>query len=133
MEVLQLSVSKRRINSSSSRSEKLCSRSINNSRRSLGKLCLSSSYNMRISNKQNSSLSSIRRRSEGNLPLSIRCNMYNNLCNRRRRSLGNLHCKKGTRPPRSNDEILNYITRTEQECPKYKPGAPMLPGCMLAS
>jgi hypothetical protein len=50
---------------------------------------------MRISNRRNSSPSS-RRRSTGNLPLSSRCNKYNNLCNRRR--LGNLHCRRGTRP-----------------------------------
>jgi hypothetical protein len=73
------------------------SRSVDNSRRSPGKLHLSSSCNMRISNKRNSSLSSSRRRSADNLPLSSRCNMYNSLCNRRRSS-GNLHCKRGTRP-----------------------------------
>jgi hypothetical protein len=130
MEVLQLSVSKRRLNSSSSRSAKLhsrsidnnrkrspgklrlssscnlrimnrrisnlsSSRSVDNSRRSPGKLHLSSSCNMRISNRRNSSLSS-GRRSTGNLPLSSRCNKYISLCNRR--SLGNLHCKRGTRP-----------------------------------
>jgi hypothetical protein len=129
MEVLQLRVSKRRLNSSS-RSAKLCSwsvdnnrrrspgklclsssnnlriinrrnsnlsssRSVDNNRRSLGKLRLSSSCNMRISNIQNSSLSS-RRRSAGNLPLSSRCNKYSSLYNRR--SLGNLHCRRGTRP-----------------------------------
>jgi hypothetical protein len=52
---------------------------------------------MRISNRQNSSLSSRRRRSVGNLPLSSKCNMYNILCNRRR-SPDNLHCRRGTRP-----------------------------------
>jgi hypothetical protein len=53
---------------------------------------------MRINNKRNNNLSS-RRRSAGNLPLSSRCNMYNTLCNRRRRrSPDNLHCKRGTRP-----------------------------------
>jgi hypothetical protein len=54
MEVLQLSVSKRRLNSSSSRSRsaKLHSRSVdNNQRRSLGKLCLSNSFNLRIINR----------------------------------------------------------------------------------
>jgi hypothetical protein len=131
MEVLQLSVSKRRLNSSSSRSAKLrsrsvdnsrrrslgklrlsssctlrisnrrnsglsSSRSVDNSRRSLGKLRLSSNCNMRISNRRNSSLSSSRRRSAGNLPLSSKCNKYNNHCNRR--SPGNLHCRRGTRP-----------------------------------
>jgi hypothetical protein len=132
MEVLQLSVSKRRLNSSSSsRSVKLhnrsvdnsrrrspsklrlsssCnlmiinrrnsnlsgSRSVDNSRRSPSKLRLSSSYNMRISNKRNSSLSSSRRRSAGNLPLRSRCNKYNSLFNRR--SPGNLHYRRGTRP-----------------------------------
>jgi hypothetical protein len=132
MEVLELSVSKRRLNSSdnSSSSAKLrsrsvdnnrrrssgklrlssscnlriinrrnsslsSSRSVDNSRRSPDKLCLSSSCNMRISNRRNSSLSS-RRRSAGNLPLSSRCNKYSSLCNRR--SPGNLHCRRGTRP-----------------------------------
>jgi hypothetical protein len=63
MKVLQFSVSKRRLNSSSSgnRSAKLCSRSVdNNRRRSLGKLRLSSSCNLRIINRRNSSLSSSR-------------------------------------------------------------------------
>jgi hypothetical protein len=130
MEVLQLSVSKTRLNSSSSRSAKLrsrsvdnkgkrspgklrlssscnlriinirnnslsSSRSVNNSRRSPGKLRLSSSCNMRISNRRNRSLSS-RRRSAGNLPLSSTCNKYSSLYNRR--SPGNLHCRRGTRP-----------------------------------
>jgi hypothetical protein len=60
MEVLQLSVSKRRLNSSSSssRSAKLHSRSVDNSRRkSPGKLHLSRSCNLRISNRRNNSLS----------------------------------------------------------------------------
>jgi hypothetical protein len=63
MEVLQLSVSKIRLNnnSSNSRSAKLHSRSVdNNRRRSPGKLCLSSSCNLRIINRGNSSLSSSR-------------------------------------------------------------------------
>jgi hypothetical protein len=68
--------------------------SVDNSRRIPGKLRLSSSCNMRISNKRNRSLSS--RRSAGNLPLSSRCNKYSSLCNRR--SPGNLHCRRGTRP-----------------------------------
>jgi hypothetical protein len=81
MEVLQLSVSKRRLNSSSNRSEKLHSRSVdNNRRRSLGKLRLSSSCNLRIINRRNNSLSSSRnvdnsRRSPGKLRLSSRCNL----------------------------------------------------------
>jgi hypothetical protein len=134
MEVLQLSVSKRRLNSSSSssrsaklhnrsvynnrrrspgklrliissccnlriinrRNNSLCSsRSVDNSRRSPGKLRLSSSSNMRISNRRHGSLSS-RRRSAGNLPLSSRCNKYNNHCNRK--SPGSLHYRRGTRP-----------------------------------
>jgi hypothetical protein len=74
MEVLQLSVSKRRLNNSSSsnRSAKLHSRSVHNNRRwSPRKLCLSCSCNLRIINKRNSSLSSSRsvdksRRSPGN-------------------------------------------------------------------
>jgi hypothetical protein len=131
MEVLQLSVSKRRLNNSK-RSAKLRNRSVGNSqRRSPGKLCLSSSCNsmisyrrnnslsssrsidnsrrspcklrlrsscnMRISNRRNNSLSSSRRRSSGNLPLSNRCNKYSSLYNRRR-SPGNLHWRRGTRP-----------------------------------
>jgi hypothetical protein len=68
---------------------------------------------MRISNRRNSSLSS-RRRSTGSLPLSSRCNKYNRLCNRR--SPGNLHCRRGTRPG-------NLCLKVR---PKYKPGAPML-------
>jgi hypothetical protein len=64
MEVLQLSVSKRRLNSSSnssSRLGKLHSRSVdNNQRRSPGKLRLSSSCNLRIINRRNGSLSSSR-------------------------------------------------------------------------
>jgi hypothetical protein len=51
---------------------------------------------MMISNRQNSSLSSRRRRSASNLPLSSRCNKYNSLCNRK--SPGKLHCRRGTRP-----------------------------------
>jgi hypothetical protein len=77
MEVLQLSVSKRRLNSSSSsRFAKLRSMSVdNNRRRSQSKLHLSSSYNLRIINRRNSSLSSSRsvddnRRSTGKLRLS---------------------------------------------------------------
>jgi hypothetical protein len=99
MEVLQLSVSKRRrnSNSSSSRSAKLHSRSVDNSRRSPGKLHLSSNCDMRISNKQNSNLSSSSSRRTDNLSLSSWCNMYNSLCNRRR-SPCNLHCRKGTKP-----------------------------------
>jgi hypothetical protein len=127
MEVLQHSVTKRRLNSSSRWSIKLCSRSVDNCRRrSLGKLCLSSSCNLRIINRRNSSLSSSRsidnsrrspgklrlsnmrisnrrnislsssRRSAGNLHLSSRCNKYNSLFNRR--SPGNLHCRRGTKP-----------------------------------
>jgi hypothetical protein len=97
MEVLQLGVSKRRFNSSSSsRSTKLRSRSVdNNRRRSPSKLRLSSSCNLRIINRRNSSLSSSRR-SAGNLPLRSRCSKYISLCNRR--SLGNLHCRRGTMP-----------------------------------
>jgi hypothetical protein len=61
MEALQLSVSKRRLNSSSSRSAKLYSGSVdNNRRRSPGKLRLSNSCNLRIINRRNSSLTSSR-------------------------------------------------------------------------
>jgi hypothetical protein len=102
MEVLQLSVSNRRLNSSSRRSAKLRSRSVDNSRRrSPGKLRLSSSCYLRIINRRNSSLSSNRsvdnsRRSLGKLHLSSSCNMRisnrrsSNLSSRRRRSVDNL-------------------------------------------
>jgi hypothetical protein len=56
---------------------------------------------MRISNRRNNNLSSNRRRSTCNLPLSSRCNMYSSLYNRRRRSPGNLHYRRGTRPGNS--------------------------------
>jgi hypothetical protein len=92
MEVLQLSVSKRRLNSSNSnRSAKLHSRSVdNNRRRSPGKLRLSSSCNLRIINRRNSSLSSSRsidnsKRSPNKLRLSSSCNMR--ISNRRSSSL----------------------------------------------
>jgi hypothetical protein len=81
MEVMHLSVSKRRLNSSSSTSAKLHSRSVDNKqRRSPGKLRLSSSCNLRIINRRNISLSSSRsvdnsRRSPGKLHLSSSCNM----------------------------------------------------------
>jgi hypothetical protein len=83
MEVMELSVSKRRLNSScsSSISAKLHSRSVDNNRgRSLGELRLSSSCNLRIINRRNSSLSSSRsidnnKRSLGKLCLSSSCNM----------------------------------------------------------
>jgi hypothetical protein len=103
MEVLQLSVSKRRLNGSSrsNRSAKLHSWSVdNNRRRSPDKLRLSSSCNLMIVNRRNSSLSSSRsvdnsRRSPGKLCLSSSCNMR--ISNRRnsglsskRRSAGNL-------------------------------------------
>jgi hypothetical protein len=102
MEVLQLIVSKRRLNSSSSnRSAKLHSRSVdNNRRRSPGKLRQSSSCNLRIINRRNSSLSSSRsvnnnRRSPDKLRLSSSCNMRisnrrNSSLSSRRRSAGNL-------------------------------------------
>jgi hypothetical protein len=88
MEVLQLSVSKRRLNSSSSnRSAKLHSRSVDNNRRSPGKLRLSSCCNLRIINRRNSILSSSRsvdnsRRSRGKLRLSSSCNKYMRISNR---------------------------------------------------
>jgi hypothetical protein len=83
MEVLQLSVSKRRLNSSnnSSRSAKLRSRSVDNiRRRSPGKLRLSSSCNLRTINRRNITLSSSRsinnnRRSPGKLRLNSSCNL----------------------------------------------------------
>jgi hypothetical protein len=103
MEVLQLSVSNRRLNNSrsSSRAAKLCNRSIDNSRRrSPGKLHLSSSCNLRISIRRNNSLFSSRsidhsRRSPGILRLSSSCNMRisnrrNGILSSSRRSVGNL-------------------------------------------
>jgi hypothetical protein len=95
MEVLQLNVSKRRLNnnSSNSRSAKLHSKSVdNNRRRSPGKLRLSGSCNLRIINRRNSSLSSSTsvdnsRRSPGKLRLSSSCNMR--ISNRRNSSLSN--------------------------------------------
>jgi hypothetical protein len=102
MEVLQLSVSKRKLNSSSNISAKLHSRSVDNSRRrSPGKLLLSGNCNLRISNRRNNSLSNSRsvdnsKRSPGKLRLSSSCNMRisngrnNNLCSSSRRSAGNL-------------------------------------------
>jgi hypothetical protein len=67
MEVLQLGVSKRRLSNSSSRLAKLHNRSVDNSQRSPSKLRLSSSCNMRISNRRHSRLCNSRRRSSGNL------------------------------------------------------------------
>jgi hypothetical protein len=102
MEVLQLSVNKRRLNSSSNnKSGKLRSRSVdNNWRRGPGKLRLSSRCNLRIINKRNIILSSSRsvdnsRKSPGKLRLSSSCNMRisnkrNNSLSSRRRSAGNL-------------------------------------------
>jgi hypothetical protein len=103
MEVLQLSVSKRMLNSSSSSSRlaKLRSRSVdNNRRRSPGKLRLSSSCNLRIINRRNNSLSSSRsvdnsRRSPGKLRLSSSSNKRisnrrNSRLSSRRRSADNL-------------------------------------------
>jgi hypothetical protein len=145
MEVLQLSVSKRRLNSSG-RSAKLRSRRVDNNRRkSPSKLRLSSSCNFRIINRRNSSLSSIRsvdnnRRSPGKLRLSSSCNIRisnirNNSLSSRRRSAGNLPLssrlqqplqqeepsqsplQKGNkvRKPLSKDEILNCVNGTEQD------------------
>jgi hypothetical protein len=90
MEVLQLSVSKRRLNSRS-RSAKLDSRSVDNSpRRSPGKLRLSSCCNLRKSNRRNNSLCSSMsvdnsRRSLDKLHLSSSCNMR--ISNRRNNNL----------------------------------------------
>jgi hypothetical protein len=115
MEVLQLSVSKRRLNSSS-RSAKLRSRSVdNNRRRSLGKLRLSSSCNVRIINRRNSSLSSNQsfdnsRRSLGKLRLSSCCNMRisnrrNNNLSSRRRSAGVGDSPRGPLKQRGNPHL----------------------------
>jgi hypothetical protein len=108
MEVLQLSISKRRLNSSSSssRSTKLRSRSVdNNRRRSPGKLHLSSSCNLRIINRRNSSLSSSRsvdnsRRSPCKLRLSSSCNMR--ISNKRNSSLSSSSSRSAGNLPLSS-------------------------------
>jgi hypothetical protein len=153
MELLQFSVSKRRLNNS--RSEKLRNRSIDNSWMSPRKLRLRSSSNMRISNRQNNSLSSSRSvdkswRSPGKLCLSSSCNMRistrqnSSLWNRRkspgnlplssrcnmhnslcnRRSPDNLHCTRVTRT--GNLYLKMRLLTVQQEQPKYKPSEPML-------
>jgi hypothetical protein len=107
MEVLQFSVSKRRLNNSStSRSALVHSRSIDNSRRSPDKLYLSSSCNMWISNRRNNSLSSSRsvdnnRRSPGKLRLSSSYNMR--ISNRRNNSLSSSRSIDNSR--RSPDKL----------------------------
>jgi hypothetical protein len=140
MEVLQLSVSKRRLNSSnsSSRLAKLRSRSVeNNRRRTPGKLRLSSSCNLRIINRRNNSLSSSRsvdnsKRSLGKLRLSSSCNMRisnrgNSSLSSRRRSIGNLplssRCNKYRSPcNRKSPGNLHCRrgTRTGNLCPKMR-------------
>jgi hypothetical protein len=122
MEVLQLSVSKRRLNSSSrSRSAKLHNRSIDNSwRRSPGKLRLSSSCNLRIINRRNNSLSSSRsvdnsRRSLGKLRLSSSCNMR--ISNRRNSSLSS--SRKRTA---SNLPLSSRYNKYNSLCNKRSPG-----------
>jgi hypothetical protein len=120
MEVLQLSVSKRRLNSSS-RSAKLHSRSVyNNRRRRPGKLRLSSSCNLRIINRQNSSLSSSRsvdnsRRSLGKLRLSSSCNMR--IRNRRNSSLSS-----SSRRSAGNIPLSSRCNKYSSLCNKRSPG-----------
>jgi hypothetical protein len=121
MEVLQLSVSNRSLNNSSSRSAKLRGRSIeNNRRRSPGKLRLSSSYNLRITNKRNNSLSSSRsvdnsRRSPSKLRLSSNCNMR--ISNRRNSSLSSSSRRStGNLPLRSRCNKYNSL------CNRRSPG-----------
>jgi hypothetical protein len=119
MEVLQLSVSKRRLNSSSSsRIAKLRSRSVDNSRRSPSKLRLSSSC-MRISNRRNRSLSSSKsvdnsRRSPGKLRLSSNCNMK--ISNRRNSSLCNRSRSQGNLPLSSRRNMHSSL------CNRRSPG-----------
>jgi hypothetical protein len=110
MDVLQLSVSKRRLNSgrssSSIRSARLRSRSVdNNRRRSPGKLRLSRCYNLRIINRRNNSLSNSRSvdnssRSPGKLRLSSSCNMR--ISNRRNSSLSSSSRRSAGNPPLSS-------------------------------
>jgi hypothetical protein len=127
MEVLQLIVSKRRINSSNSRSTKLLNRSVdNNRRRSPGKIRLSSSCNLRIINRRNNNLSNSRsvvnsRRSLGKLRLSSCCNMRisnrrnSSLSSRRRRSAGNLplnsRCNKYSKLCNRRSPCILYCRR----------------------
>jgi hypothetical protein len=121
MEVLQLSVSKRRLNSSSSRSTKLHSRSVdNNRRRSPGKLRLRSSCSLRIINRQNSSLSSSRsvdnsRRSPGKLRLSSSCNMR--ISNRRNNSLSS-----SSRRIAGNLPLSSRCNKYKNLCNRRNPG-----------
>jgi hypothetical protein len=119
MEVLQISVSKRRLNNSSnSKSAKLRSRSIdNNRRRSPGKLCLSSSCNLRIINRRNSSLSSNRsvdnsRRSPGKLRLSSSCNMR--ISNRRNSSLFSSRRRSRQSPPKQQMQQVQQPLQQEE-------------------
>jgi hypothetical protein len=125
MEVLQLSVSKRRLNSSSnnssSRSTKLCNRSVNKKRRrSPGKLRLSSSCNLRIINRRNSSLSSSwsvdnSRRSPGKLRLRSSCNMR--ISNRQNSSLSS-----NKRRIASNLPLSNRCNKYNSLCNRRNPG-----------
>jgi hypothetical protein len=120
MEVLQVSDSKRRLNSSSRRSAKLRSRSVDNSqRRSAGKLRLSSSCNFRIINKRNNSLSSSRsidnsRRSPGKLRLSHSCNMR--ISNRRSSILSNSRRSTGNHP------LSSRCSKYGSLCNRWSPG-----------
>jgi hypothetical protein len=119
MEVLHLSVSKRRLNGSS-RSAKLRSRSVdNNRRRSPGKHRLSSSCNLRIINRGNSSLSNSRsvdnnRRSPGKLRLSSSCNMR--ISNRRNSSLSSRTRSAGNLP------LSSRCNKYSSLCNRRSPG-----------
>jgi hypothetical protein len=120
MEVLQLSVSKRRLSSSSSRSTKLRSRSVDNSRRrSPGKLRLSSSYNLRIINRQINNLFSSRsvdnsRRSPDKLRLRSSCNMR--ISNRRNSSLNSSNRRSAGNLPLSS-RCNNYSSLCNRRSP----------------
>jgi hypothetical protein len=59
--------------------------------------------------------------------LSVRCWFYvNTLQQEEEPKQSSLQKGNQDRKPLSKDDILNCIIRTEQERPKYKPGAPML-------
>jgi hypothetical protein len=122
MEVLQLSVSKRRLNSSiSSSSAKLLSRSIDkNRRRSPGKLRLSSSCKLRIIHRRNNSLSSSRSvdnsgRRPDELRLSRSCNMR--ISKRRNSSLSS-----SSRMSAGNFPLSSRCNKYNSLCSRRSPG-----------
>jgi hypothetical protein len=89
MDVLQFSIIKRRLSSSSSsRSAKLHSRSIDNSSRSPS--------NLRLNSSRNSSLCNNKRRRSPHNDLHLSSSRNNSLYNRRRKSPDNLRLRSST-------------------------------------